>query len=236
MKLRLASPVGAHRRRPPARPVLRPRRRRPRRRRRPDPPPRPRDLRRCWPSRCRSWPTPPARSATPRSATAAPSAARWPTPIRPPTCPRWCWPWAATLVARGPGGEREIAAPRLLPGLPRVGARARRAAHRDPRAQGGRRRLVVPEVQPPGPGLGHRRRGRGAPTTARRAWPWSTWAPPRSSPRAWSTRWSAGASATDAAEHAVDDAEPQADINASVEFRSHLARVLVRRALEEAGG
>ncbi len=45
-----------------------------------------------------------------------------------------------------------------------------------------------------------------------------------------------GASARDAAEHAVDDAEPQADINASVEFRSHLARVLVRRALEEAGG
>ena len=44
-----------------------------------------------------------------------------------------------------------------------------------------------------------------------------------------------GASATDAAEHAVDDAEPQDDINASVEFRTHLAKVLVRRALEEAG-
>ena len=45
-----------------------------------------------------------------------------------------------------------------------------------------------------------------------------------------------GASAADAAEHASDDAEPQADINASVEFRRHLAQVLVRRALEEAGG
>jgi len=45
----------------------------------------------------------------------------------------------------------------------------------------------------------------------------------------------AGASAADAAEHAADDAEPQSDINASVEYRTHLAKVLVRRALEEAG-
>jgi carbon-monoxide dehydrogenase medium subunit len=44
-----------------------------------------------------------------------------------------------------------------------------------------------------------------------------------------------GASAAEAAEHAADDAEPQADINASIEFRTHLAKVLVRRALEEAG-
>jgi carbon-monoxide dehydrogenase medium subunit len=45
-----------------------------------------------------------------------------------------------------------------------------------------------------------------------------------------------GASATDAAERAADDADPQSDINASVEYRTHLAKVLVRRALEEAGG
>jgi len=44
-----------------------------------------------------------------------------------------------------------------------------------------------------------------------------------------------GASAADAARHAADDAEPQADLNASVEYRVHLAQVLVRRALEEAG-
>jgi aerobic carbon-monoxide dehydrogenase medium subunit len=44
-----------------------------------------------------------------------------------------------------------------------------------------------------------------------------------------------GASAADAAQHAVDDAEPQADLNASVEYRAHLAKVLVRRALEQAG-
>jgi carbon-monoxide dehydrogenase medium subunit len=44
-----------------------------------------------------------------------------------------------------------------------------------------------------------------------------------------------GASASEAAEHAVDDADPQPDLNASVEYRTHLAKVLVRRALEEAG-
>jgi aerobic carbon-monoxide dehydrogenase medium subunit len=43
-----------------------------------------------------------------------------------------------------------------------------------------------------------------------------------------------GASVADAAALAADDAEPQADLNASVEYRQHLARVLVRRALEEA--
>ncbi len=43
-----------------------------------------------------------------------------------------------------------------------------------------------------------------------------------------------GASVADAAELAAAEAEPQADLNASVEYRTHLAKVLVRRALEEA--
>jgi carbon-monoxide dehydrogenase medium subunit len=43
-----------------------------------------------------------------------------------------------------------------------------------------------------------------------------------------------GASISDAAEHAPDGAEPSADLNASVEYREHLARVLTRRALEAA--
>jgi len=45
---------------------------------------------------------------------------------------------------------------------------------------------------------------------------------------------SSGASIADAAAFAADDAEPQGDLNASVEYRTHLAKVLVRRALEEA--
>jgi carbon-monoxide dehydrogenase medium subunit len=49
-----------------------------------------------------------------------------------------------------------------------------------------------------------------------------------------STALAGGASAADAAEQAAADASPQADLNASVEYRVHLAKVLVRRALEEA--
>jgi carbon-monoxide dehydrogenase medium subunit len=44
-----------------------------------------------------------------------------------------------------------------------------------------------------------------------------------------------GASAADAAQAAAEDASPSADLNASVEYRVHLAKVLVRRALEESG-
>ena len=45
-----------------------------------------------------------------------------------------------------------------------------------------------------------------------------------------------GASATDAAALASDGLDPPADLNASVEYRRHLATVLVRRALEESAG
>jgi carbon-monoxide dehydrogenase medium subunit len=43
-----------------------------------------------------------------------------------------------------------------------------------------------------------------------------------------------GASIEDAAEQAVAEADPQADLNASVEYRTHLAKVLTTRALTEA--
>jgi carbon-monoxide dehydrogenase medium subunit len=44
-----------------------------------------------------------------------------------------------------------------------------------------------------------------------------------------------GTSAADAAQAAADGTDPPADLNATVEYRQHLARVLVRRALEECG-
>jgi carbon-monoxide dehydrogenase medium subunit len=47
---------------------------------------------------------------------------------------------------------------------------------------------------------------------------------------------SSGASAADAAMQAAEGTEPPTDLNASPEYRRHLAQVLVRRALEEAGG
>ncbi len=46
----------------------------------------------------------------------------------------------------------------------------------------------------------------------------------------------AGAGAAEAAERADEGTEPQSDVNATPEYRRHLARVLVRRALESAGG
>jgi aerobic carbon-monoxide dehydrogenase medium subunit len=45
-----------------------------------------------------------------------------------------------------------------------------------------------------------------------------------------------GASPAEAAAHASDGLEPPDDLNASPAYRRHLAEVLVRRALEEAGG
>jgi carbon-monoxide dehydrogenase medium subunit len=44
-----------------------------------------------------------------------------------------------------------------------------------------------------------------------------------------------GASAAEAAEQAAVGMEPSGDLNASVDYRNHLARVLTRRALTEAG-
>jgi len=44
-----------------------------------------------------------------------------------------------------------------------------------------------------------------------------------------------GTSAADAAAVAADGLEPPSDLNAGVEYRCHLARVLTRRGLEEAG-
>ncbi|HET6793048.1 MAG TPA: xanthine dehydrogenase family protein subunit M, partial [Acidimicrobiales bacterium] len=43
-----------------------------------------------------------------------------------------------------------------------------------------------------------------------------------------------GSSAEEASQAAAEGTEPPADLNASPEYRAHLARVLVRRGLEEA--
>jgi carbon-monoxide dehydrogenase medium subunit len=45
-----------------------------------------------------------------------------------------------------------------------------------------------------------------------------------------------GASVAHAAQQAVEGTDPPSDLNASSEYREHLARILVRRALEAASG
>jgi aerobic carbon-monoxide dehydrogenase medium subunit len=52
--------------------------------------------------------------------------------------------------------------------------------------------------------------------------------------RAATEAWLGGASAAEAAELAAAEAEPQSDLNATPEYRVHLAKVLTRRALESA--
>jgi carbon-monoxide dehydrogenase medium subunit len=47
-----------------------------------------------------------------------------------------------------------------------------------------------------------------------------------------SAAWAQGASAREVADLVTAEAEPQADLNASVSHREHLARVLTRRAIE----
>ena len=51
----------------------------------------------------------------------------------------------------------------------------------------------------------------------------------------WKKQLQMGANAKEASEQAAIGTEPTSDINASVEYRKHLARVLVKRGLEEAG-
>ena len=178
MKLRLATPVGARRRRP-ARATSRTSR----------------DdgdhiaiggltrhhdvetTRRARASTCRCSRRRPARSATPRCATAARSAARSRTATPRPTCPPWC--------SRSRGTHRGARARRRARDrgrrlLPRASSRPRSRPTRcitEIRVPQDRRRgLGVPEVQPAGAGLGdrRRRRGRRRRTRASRS---STWAP-----------------------------------------------------------
>ena len=63
----------------------------------------------------------------------------------------------ATLVARGPDGERTIPVDDFFTGFLETALSPDRAAHGDPGAEGRGRGLVVPEAQPSCPGLGHRR-------------------------------------------------------------------------------
>ena len=167
--------------------------------RRADPSPRPRDQR---PARARvrraARPSPP-RSATTRCATAARSAARSRTAIPRPTSRRCCSRSTPRSWCAGRAGERTIAAADFFLGFLETVARARRAAHRDPRPEDRRRTGSTTRSSTGGPRTGRSsarsRRGR----TARRTSRSSTWAARRCARRRSSRRWRSGASVADAA-------------------------------------
>ena len=139
---------------------------------------------------------------------------------------------AELVVARA---GRGAAAPgrRELRRLPPDGARPAGGADGDPRPQDGGRRLGLPEVQPARPGLGDRRRA-AVPDERRRARRADEHGPDGLRAGGVEEALSSGADPAAAAEQAAEGTSPPSDHNASAEYREHLARVLTRRALEEA--
>ncbi len=143
----------------------------------------------------------------------------------------------ATFVARGPGGEREIAADDFFTGFLETALGRRRAAHRDPGAE------ALPGVGWAFEKFNRRAQdwaivGVAAVLTNSDAGPGVGLVNMGSQPlRAAGTEDAlrSGSSVGDAAARADEGTEPPDDLNASPDYRRHLARVLTRRALETAG-
>lgn len=139
----------------------------------------------------------------------------------------------ATFVAKGPGGERTIAATDFFKGF----------LESDLAADELLTEIRVPKT--PGAGWGYQKFNRRAQDWAivgcsviRNGTTGVALVNMASTPiRATAVEQAIaqGASAKDAAELAADGTEPPSDLNASPEYRRHLAKVLVRRALESAG-
>ncbi len=136
----------------------------------------------------------------------------------------------AELVARGPGGERTIAATDFFTG-PFDNALARDEVLVE---------IRVPKVDR-GVYLKHSRRAQDWATVAvaaanvggRVQVGLASMGPTPLRATAVEQALAAGASADDAAAQAAEGAEPPSDVSGSSEYRAHLARVLTRRALEQ---
>ena len=139
----------------------------------------------------------------------------------------------AELLARGPDGERTIAAGDFFTGFLET-ALSPGSADRDPGAEARLRRLDLREVQPARPGLGDRRvaavASNGGANVAL-----TNMAPTPVRAKGVEEALAGGADAAAAAEKAADGTSPPSDTNASADFRRHLAQVLTRRALEAIG-
>jgi carbon-monoxide dehydrogenase medium subunit len=138
-----------------------------------------------------------------------------------------------TLVARGPSGEREIPASEFFKGFLETALAPDEVLTeiRVPRAKGGwsfqkfNRRAQDWAIV-----------GAVAVTNGTTRVALINMGPTPLRARAVEAALASGASPAEAAQRAAEGAEPSADLNASVEYRQHLAQVLVRRALEEAAG
>jgi carbon-monoxide dehydrogenase medium subunit len=136
----------------------------------------------------------------------------------------------ADFVARGPGGERTIAAGDFFTG-PFENALARDEVLVE---------IRVPEVEQ-GVYLKHSRRAQDWATVAVAAATvggrvqvgLASMGPTPLRASAVEQALAGGASAADASARAADGAEPPSDVSGSSEYRAHLARVLTRRALEQ---
>lgn len=139
----------------------------------------------------------------------------------------------ATFVAKGPGGERTIAATEFFEGFLESALAADELLTE----------IRVPKT--PGAGWGYQKFNRRAQDWAivgcsviRNGTTGVALVNMGSTPlraTAVEQALAQGASAKDAAELAADGTEPPSDLNASPDYRRHLAKVLVRRALEAAG-
>lgn len=140
----------------------------------------------------------------------------------------------ATLVAQGPGGAREISADDFFTGFLETALDGDEVLTeiRVPKAPGagwGFQKFTRRAQDWAIVGVAAQRRNGGAGVGLVNMGP----APRRAA--AVEEALGGGASAADAAEKAADGTEPPSDLNGSADYRRHLAKVLVRRALEAAG-
>ena len=149
-----------------------------------------------------------------------------------------------SVTARGAGGEREIAAADLFQDYLTTALEPDEVITSVQLAGARRLRLRLREVHPPRRGLGDGRRVRARQGVRRdlrgrahRAHAHGLDAAARHRGRGGAARRPLDAERiAAAAEQAADGTEPPGDLNATPDYKRHLARVLTRRALEAAAG
>ena len=180
-------------------------------------------------------------SPTSRSATAGPSAARWSTAIRPPTCPPCSWPARARSRSSASGGTREVAAVDMFEDYltTAVGEGEIVTEIRVPSFDGwGSSYLKFTRRAEDWAMVGVlamvKKAGDGSVEDVRIALTNMGSTPLRATAAEDALRGKGLDAIAAAAEQAAEGTDPPGDLNATPDYKRHLARVLTRRALEEA--